>query len=175
MTLMPRTGFEDVETSPEMREYVTVLVDGQLFGLPIECVHDVFIATEMTPVPLAPPEVAGLLNLRGRVVTAISLRRVLKLQDGGQSASRMVVGVEYGGDSFGLAVDGVGEVLSLALAEMQPPPMNLDPRWSSIAKGIHWLENGLLVVIDIHAALGPTMISDGSRTAPFPMQKGFHP
>jgi purine-binding chemotaxis protein CheW len=173
MTVMPRSGFDDVETTAETREFVTVLVDGQLFGLPIECVHDVFIAAEVTPVPLAPPEVAGLLNLRGRVVTTLSLRRILKLDDIDQRPSRMVVGVEYGGESFGLAVDGVGEVLSLGAAELQPNPINLDPRWARIAAGIHWLENGLLVVIDIESILGPASHSEGARLTPFSSSKGF--
>ena len=52
-------------------EYVTVMVGEEIFGLPIDRVHDVFIATNLTDVPLAPREIIGLLNLRGRVVTAL--------------------------------------------------------------------------------------------------------
>ncbi|PSC06915.1 chemotaxis protein CheW [Alsobacter soli] len=174
MTLMPRSGFADAEAAAETRDYVTVLVDGQLFGLPIECVHDVFIASEITPVPLAPPEVAGLLNLRGRVVTTLSLRRILRLEEGEARPGRMVVGVEYAGESFGLAVDGVGEVLSLSVSDLQLNPINLDPRWARIAKGVHWLENGLLVVIDIEAVLGSGS-AEAPRASAFPPQKGFQP
>ena len=55
-------------------EYVTVMLDGQLFGLPISRVQDVFMPDRLTRVPLAAPEIAGVLNLRGRIVTAIDLR-----------------------------------------------------------------------------------------------------
>lgn len=65
----------------EAREYVTVTVADQMFGLAIDRVHDVFIASALTTVPLAPPEIVGLLNLRGRVVTAMCLRRRLGLPD----------------------------------------------------------------------------------------------
>jgi purine-binding chemotaxis protein CheW len=67
--------------SGEYEEYVTVMVCDQIFGLPIDRVHDVFIASSLTTVPLAPKEIVGLLNLRGRVVTAMCLRRRLGLPD----------------------------------------------------------------------------------------------
>jgi purine-binding chemotaxis protein CheW len=89
-------------------DYVTVVIDDQLFGLPIASVHDVFIATTITPVPLAPPEIAGLLNLRGRVVTAVSLRRLLRLPDAPDTGELTVVGVE--------------EVLNLPAGDRQPNP-----------------------------------------------------
>ena len=80
-------------------DYVTIIVAAQRFGLPIACVHDVFMAGAITPVPLAPPEVSGLLNLRGRVVTALSMRRLLRLPDLPPGEDRMVVGVEHAGES----------------------------------------------------------------------------
>ena len=55
-------------------EYVTVTLDDQLFGLPIARVQDVFVPDRLTRVPLSPPEIAGVLNLRGRIVTAIDMR-----------------------------------------------------------------------------------------------------
>ena len=58
-----------------LTEYVTAMIGGQLFGLPIVRVQDVFIPERLTRVPLAPPEIAGVLNLRGRIVTLIDLRR----------------------------------------------------------------------------------------------------
>ena len=154
--MLPATG--------PTRDYVTVIVDGQLFGLPIASVHDVFIADTVTPVPLAPREIAGLLNLRGRVVTALCMRCLLQLPRPDTLGGRMVVGIEHDGESFGLVVDGVGEVLTLQHAEMQPNPINLDPRWGRFSKGIHWLDTGLLVVIDIDAAIDPASLSPPDRS-----------
>ena len=62
-----------------MEEFVTVVIADQLFGLPISRVQDVFMLKDMTVVPLTIPEIAGVLNLRGRIVTAIDMRTRLGL------------------------------------------------------------------------------------------------
>ena len=110
-------------------DFVTVFVGETMFGLPINRVHDVFIPAGVTPVPLAPPEIVGLLNLRGRVVTALCLRRRLSLPDRAGDANRMAIGLEQGGETFALIVDGVGEVLKLGADTHEPVPINLDARW----------------------------------------------
>ncbi|HEX5666422.1 MAG TPA: chemotaxis protein CheW [Hyphomicrobium sp.] len=154
----------DGQTFPST-EFVTVYVGDQVFGLPIGCVQDVFHVGAITPVPLAPYEVAGLLNLRGRVLTALCLRRLLRLP-AAPEINRMVVGIEQSGESFGLLVDKVGEVLSLPIAERQPAPSNFDPRWARFASGVYWLAEGLLVVLDVEAALSQPA-SAGPRQASY--------
>jgi purine-binding chemotaxis protein CheW len=136
-----------------LQDYVTVLCAGQLLGLPIHRVHDVFVATDMTSVPLAPPEIAGLLNLRGRVVTAVSLRRRLGLADSEGNGRRMAVGLEHRGEAFGLLVDEVGEVLKLDPDEMQPNPVHMQQRWANLSGGVHQLQNRLLIILDVDAVL----------------------
>ena len=90
-------------------DYVTVTVGGQLLGLPIGRVQDVFIATRITPVPLAPYEIVGLINLRGRVVTAICMRRRMRHADTGRLPTGTdeheltAVGLDQGGEAFALA------------------------------------------------------------------------
>lgn len=133
-------------------EFVTVTVGGQLFGLPIDRVHDVFAADRLTKVPMAPPEIAGILNLRGRIVTAIDMRGVLELP-AVASESRMAVGIEHHGESYGLLIDEVGEVLKLAAAQQDSIPVNLDPRWGRIATGVYRLEKGLMIVLDVDRVL----------------------
>src|SRR5262245_93065 len=86
-------------------EYVTVVVAEQLFGIPIARVQDVFFPQRLTRVPLAPPEVAGVLNLRGRIVTAIDLRCRLGFPAPAANTPAMAVGVERKGESYGLLVD----------------------------------------------------------------------
>lgn len=130
-------------------EYVAAMVDGQLFGLPIERVHDVFAPERITPVPLAPREVAGVLNLRGRIVTAICMRRRLGLPSRGSHEKSMAIGIEHQGEAYCLVVDGVGEVLRLPAAGRDAVPVNLEPTWARLAAGVHRLENRLLVVLDI--------------------------
>ena len=103
-----------VETADQnLREYVTAVIGGQLFGLPILRVQDVFAPERLTTVPLAPAEIAGVLNLRGRIVTLINMRRRLGLGDQEGGGLPMAVGVESRGESYGLLIDSVGEVLKL--------------------------------------------------------------
>jgi len=134
-------------------EYVTVTVDRQLLGLPINRVHDVFVVSDMTSVPLASAEIAGLLNLRGRVVTAVSLRQRLRLPDRVGAERRMAVGLEHHGEAYGLLVDEVGEVLKLDPETLQPNPVHLDPRWASLSHGVHQLHGSLLIILNVDAVL----------------------
>ena len=143
----------DTRTFAEHEDYVTVMVAGQLLGLPIHRVHDVFVASDMTTVPLAPAEIAGLLNLRGRVVTAVSLRRRLGLPDSEVGGRRMAVGLEHRGEAFGLLVDEVGEVLKLDPADLQPNPVHMHRRWAELSGGVHQLQNRLLIILDVDAVL----------------------
>jgi purine-binding chemotaxis protein CheW len=145
---------DDVNTHGESIQYVTVVIGGQLFGLPIERVHDVFMPESITRVPLSRPEIAGVLNLRGRIVTAIDMRRRLHLPpraDGGQA---MAVGIEHKGESYGLLIDNVGEVLDLPTDGREPNPVNLDSRWASISGGVHRLSGQLMVILDVDRVLG---------------------
>jgi purine-binding chemotaxis protein CheW len=141
------------ETPDNVVEYVTATVGGQLFGLPISRVQDVFVPDRLTRVPLAPPEIAGLLNLRGRIVTAIDLRRRLGLEALAGAAPRMAVGVEYKGESYGLLIDVIGEVLKLPISEREDNPVNLDPGLARVSAGVHRLDGKLLVILDVDRVL----------------------
>lgn len=172
------------QTGPALPlEYVTVAVSGQLVGVPIGRVHDIFVTGDVTRVPLAPPEVAGLVNLRGRVITLIDLRLRFglpafpqgeafatsaepKVWAGGKPrsgspppngrqpwAGRMAVGIEAGSEHYGLLVDEVGEVLRLEPAGCERNPAHLAGRWAELSAGIHRLADQLLVVLDVDRVL----------------------
>lgn len=134
-------------------QLVTVVVDNHYFGFPIHRVRDVFIVTQQTPIPLAPHAVAGLVNLRGRVVTTISLRRLFAIEKAAAAPETTAVGIDWKGETFGLLVDSVGEVLTVPLADRQPVPAHLDARWARISTGVHRMEDRLLLEIDIDALL----------------------
>ena len=141
-----------MQTQAEI-EFVTVLIADQLFGLPISRVHDVFMVDRLTRVPLAPPEIAGILNLRGRVVTTIDMRRRLDLPPREEGRGNMAVGIEQRGESYGLLIDSVGEVLKIPAASREPNPVNLDPRWLLVANGVVQLDGRLMVVLDVDRVL----------------------
>jgi purine-binding chemotaxis protein CheW len=134
-------------------DYITVLIGEQNFGIPVGLVQDVFMPQSVTRVPLAPREVAGILNLRGRIVTAIDLRRCLDLPAREPGAAPMAVGIEKNGEAYGLVIDQVGEVLSLNREDCEPNPANLEPRWREVSRGVYRLDGNLLVVLDVDRIL----------------------
>ncbi|HEY5305829.1 MAG TPA: chemotaxis protein CheW [Pseudolabrys sp.] len=136
-----------------LTEYVTAMIGGQLFGLPIVRVQDVFMPERLTRVPLAPPEIAGILNLRGRIVTLIDLRRRFGLDERADGEASMAIGVEQRNESYGLLIDSVGEVLKLDDAAREPNPINLDARLARVAAGIHRLDGQLLIIVDVDRVL----------------------
>lgn len=134
-------------------EYLTFSTAGQMFGLPIERVQEVFRPTRITRVPLAEAKIAGVLNLRGRIVTAIDMRSRLELHARGEGDTPMAIGIEYGSESFGLLVDSLGEVLNLPDGECEANPVNLDRRLARVCAGVHRLDGQLLVVLDVDRIL----------------------
>jgi purine-binding chemotaxis protein CheW len=136
------------------REFVTLMIADQMFGVAVTAIHEVFQPQGVSPVPLAQPEIAGVLNLRGRIVTTVCARRRLGLpsrQPG--AAPPMAVGIEKNGESYGILVDSVDEVLNLPDSACEPPPVNLDPRWASVSLGVYRLEGKLLIVLDVERLL----------------------
>ena len=134
-------------------EYVTATIGGQLFGMPISRVRNVFMPDRTTRVPLAPPEVAGLLNLRGRIVTAIDMRRRLDLPARDDGRPRMAIEVECKGEFYGLLIDAIGEVLKLHATGREDNPVNLDARLARVAAGVHRLDGKLMVILDVDRVL----------------------
>jgi purine-binding chemotaxis protein CheW len=141
------------KTDVHMTEYVTVMIGDHLFGLPIGRVQDVFVPERLTRVPLAPPEVAGILNLRGRVVTAIDMRSRLDLGARADGVPLMAIGIELKGESYGLLVDSVGEVMQLPTGACEAKPGNLDAKLARVAAGIYRLEGQLMIVLDVDRVL----------------------
>ncbi len=143
---------EEIHT--DMTQYVTVMIGGQLFGIPINKVHDVFMPDSITRVPMSVSEIQGVLNLRGRIVTAIDMRELLGLDKRDQDAPTMAVGIEYKGESYGFIIDNVGEVLNLSDESRETNPTNLNRNWTSISGGVHRLEGELMVILDVEKVLG---------------------
>ena len=140
-------------TEGTMAEYVTAMIGGQLFGLPISRVQDVFMPERVTRVPLASREISGVLNLRGRIVTVIDMRARLGLPRAEDGKPPMAVGVDLRGESYGLLIDQIGEVLRLAEEGKEENPVNLDPRMAKLAGGVYRLDGQLMVVLDVDRVL----------------------
>jgi purine-binding chemotaxis protein CheW len=138
---------------PAAETFLTLTVAGQGCGVPVRAVRDVLGAQAITRIPLAPPEVAGGLNLRGRIVTAIDLRRRLGLPPRPDGEGAMSIVVEQQGELYSLLADAAGEVMDLPPEGFAPNPPTLDPLWREIARGVHREDGRLLVVLDVARVL----------------------
>jgi purine-binding chemotaxis protein CheW len=136
-----------------MTEYVTAVIGGQLFGVPITRVQDVFAPDRLTQVPLAPAEIAGLLNVRGRILTVVNMWKRLDLERKEAGNGQLALGVELHGESYGLLIEQIGEVLRVAAASREDPPVNLDRRLAHVCAGVHRLDGKLMLVLDLDRVL----------------------
>lgn len=142
------TGGGDSTASDEL-EFLSFFVDDQLFGLPLLRVQDVLDTRPLTRIPLAPLEVAGALNLRGRIITAIDARRRLNLRPRTGEGSHMSVVVEHEAELYNLIVDKVGDVLRLSDADFEQNPATLDTIWREFSTGVYRLDGDLMIVLDV--------------------------
>ncbi len=139
--------------SDETEEFVTFTIAGQLFGIPVLQIQDVLSSYQITPIPLAPPEITGSLNLRGRVVTAIDVRLRLGLPARSDGTESMSIVAENEGELYSLMVDSVGEVLALSQSAYERNLPTLDAKFRAFADGIYRLDDQLLVVLDVNRLL----------------------
>lgn len=130
-------------------DVLTFWINGQLFGLRILAVHDVLSHHRLTRIPLAPPEIAGALNLRGRITTAIDTRRRIGFPPAEPDAHWLSVVVEHNGELYNLMVDEVGDVMQLSRDDYEDTPNTLDPMWRQFSRGIYRLDRSLLVLLDV--------------------------
>ena len=144
----------DVAIADEI-QLVSVRIEGQLIGLPITSVRDVFSIHAMTPVPKADRAVTGLVNLRGHIVTILDLGSLLNSRRSERQGEQepMAVGVEWQGEVFGLVVDEIGDVLSLTADSSEAMPANMSPNWARFTRRVHKLDHELMIEIDLHALL----------------------
>lgn len=136
--------------SEDIEDYVTFSIGDQMFGIPVLRVQDILAPDRIAPVPLAPPEVKGSINLRGRIVTVIDVRVRLGLperdEEDGQS---MGVTVEQDNELYTLLVDKIGDVISLSKDLYEKNPATLDSLWREFSNGVFRLDEKLMVVLDI--------------------------
>ena len=142
---VPESMDDQIATS----DFVTMRVGTQMVGLPVLSVQDILAQQRLTRIPLAPPEVAGSLNLRGRIVTAIDMRKRLGLEPRPADEPSMYVVVDHQGELYSLIIDAIGDVLSLPDNRFERTPATLDPTWLNVSTGVFRLDEELLVVLEV--------------------------
>ncbi|MGO8790716.1 MAG: chemotaxis protein CheW [Terriglobia bacterium] len=130
------------------KQFLTFVVDRLLFGVEVEEVQEVIRFQEMTRVPLAPPVVTGLINLRGQIVTAIDLRRRLGLHDRAAADMPMNVVIRTEDGAVSLLVDEIGDVLEVEEEAFELPPGTLSGEAREFIRGVYKLKGALLIALD---------------------------
>ena len=148
------------------QQFCTFLVDGQLYGTPVARVqeviqHQVMTPVVMTPVPLAPEVVTGMLNLRGQIVCVIDLRRRLQLPDRAADQTAMSVVVRTNQGTVTLLVDEIGDVLEVTDEALESPPETLQGVAREVVEGVYKLPDGLLLALDVNR-----VVEVGERSKP---------
>lgn len=134
---------------------VTSFLGDQMYGFPILAVNDIIGPHSITRVPMSPPEVAGVLNLRGRIVTAIDMRRRFGKQppEGEEEKSSISMVVIVDGEWYSLLFDRVGEVVPVSEVTIEPTPPTLRPEVAELSHGVAKLEDQLMVILDVKKIL----------------------
>jgi purine-binding chemotaxis protein CheW len=136
----------------ELAKFLTFRVGGELFGIPALAIQDIIGPQRIARIPLAPPFVAGALNLRGRIVTAIDMHNALGMPKGEKTRKLNVV-VRSGAELYDLLVDDVGDVIALSMNDLEPNPVSWPETWRAFSAGIFKLDDQLLVVLNFDALL----------------------
>ncbi|MBL6932570.1 MAG: chemotaxis protein CheW [Rhodospirillales bacterium] len=150
------TSGQDIDAigGDNLENFVTFTIKDQMFGIPVLKVQDILTPTTIASVPLAPPEVKGSINLRGRIVTVIDVRVRLGLEKREDATESMGVTIEHNHELYTLLVDKVGDVIGLSQEFHESNPGTLDSLWREFASGVFRLEGNLMVILDVERLLG---------------------
>jgi purine-binding chemotaxis protein CheW len=167
LIVAPETAMTDGDTD----QFVLMRVGTQDIAFAIQDVRDAVEPDAITPIPLAPSAIAGVMNVRGRIVTVVDLRRILGGEAGDDEAARDYshmtgITVDRPEGPFSLLVDSVSEVQRIARSLLEPPPVTLDPALKRLCTGVFQLPDRLVVLLDVDRILEPATIR-ATPTLPF--------
>lgn len=134
-------------------QFCTFTLERFTFGLEVHAIQEVLRAQPLTPVPLAPSVVRGLINLRGQIVAAIDLRTRLGLPARDTENPPMNVIVRTPEGAVSLLVDEIGDVLDVDPAVHEAPPETLDATARELVSGVFKLPDRLLLILDVNGAI----------------------
>ena len=139
------------KNSGKKTSFFTVYVNNSVFGLEVKEAQAIFRVGAITPIPLMQKEVAGFINLRGKVVVAVSLRRRLGAPPAGGNGEGVAIGLERDGEPFALLVDRVGDVLTLSDSARSEMPPHCDELQSRYTQDLYVLDSGLIPILDVRS------------------------
>lgn len=138
-----------IQTDNGSAQYATFFLDGLYFGIAVLSVQEVIRHQEMTPIPLAPAVVRGLINLRGQIVTAFDLRTRLGLAPRPDGELPMNVVVRTGDGAVSLLVDEIDDVVEVSAEQFEQAPETVRSKVDGLVTGVYKLPARLLLILDV--------------------------
>ena len=131
------------------KQYCTFFLNDLLFGVQVMEVEEIMSHHKIEPVPLAPNKIAGLVNHRGQIVTAIDMRRRLDFPPAAPAESFMMLIARCKDETFGLVVDKIGDVLSVSSDSFEPAPETMQGTARELVEGAYKLQDRLLLPLSL--------------------------
>jgi purine-binding chemotaxis protein CheW len=145
---------DEKEVLAEATEHLaTFYLEREEYGLPVRLVQEIIRVTEITPVPRAPDFIKGVINLRGRIIPVVDLRRKLKLGDVVVGRESRIVVVKLDERLIGLLVDGASQVLRVPVSSIEAAPEEVVEIDEQFIRGVAKLEKRLIILIDLQQVL----------------------
>jgi len=152
---MSQTANAAIQTALEDEQVVVFDVANESYAVNIARVHEIIRLQQITVIPGAPDCVEGVINLRGKVIPVLDLRKRFRLRAIEHTRASRVVVVEIAGQTLGLVVDGVSEVLRIATDRIEPPSQLITGVDSRYLRGIAKLDGRLVILLDLDRVLSP--------------------
>ena len=134
-------------------QYLTFILKSQPYGVPIGAVREINRVSDITPVPQTPSFVAGVINLRGKVIPVVDLRLKFGMDAAPRTKATCTIVIEGTDGQVGMIVDSVSGVADLTAAQIEPTPVLGDQEKLSFVMGMGKVENQVLILLDIVHAL----------------------
>ena len=144
-------------------QFLTFLLGQEHYGVHIESVREINRVGEITPVPKTPSFVKGVMNLRGKIIPVINLRLKFAMEEVGHTRDTCIIVMETPSGQMGMIVDAVKEVVDLKANELEQTPEMGDGQANQFVMGLGKLENRVIILVDVVAALSPAQLQELSE------------
>lgn len=145
------------KTQKELRnaenQLVVFQLAGQTYGINIASVYEIIRMEVITKVPLSPDFVEGVINLRGKIIPVIDLCKMFNLPINERTSSTRIIVVDISGNTVGMIVDAVSEVLRIPLDSIEPPPPMVNGIDSAYLRGIAIMNERLVILLNLEKVL----------------------
>ncbi len=157
---------QDQRAAAELTEHLaTFFLDREEYGVDVRQVQEIRRVTEITAVPRAPEFIRGVINLRGRILPVLDLKRKLGLGEVEPGRATRIVVVRVKERLLGLMVDGASQVLKVAVSRIEPPPEEVVEKGGDYIRGVAKLDDRLIILVDLERLLAHELRAAGDPAA----------